>query len=105
MLNTLQERQGREASQLRGNRPAQTVLAQEQPLHLLQVAQIGGDGAGNIIAHHRGTGVVVGELSESITITQNSITRNWLLGIDLNGDGVTGNDPLDADTGPNRINI
>jgi hypothetical protein len=33
----------------------------------------------------------------------NSIDQNGVLGIDLIGDGVTPNDPLDADTGPNEL--
>ena len=37
------------------------------------------------------------------TVRGNSIHDNTFLGIDLSGDGVTPNDPLDADSGPNDL--
>lgn len=61
-------------------------------------------GESNLIAHNAGSGVAV--LSESTagnSIRGNSIYSNVGLGIDLNGDGVTTNDPGDADTGPNQL--
>jgi len=56
-------------------------------------------GAGNTIAFngHNGVQVVEGQGATGNTITQNSIFSNALLGIDLGGDGVTPNDPCDAD--------
>ena len=53
-----------------------------------------------------GDGVVVSEFGDSNSITSNSIYQNVGLGIDLNGDGPTPNDPDlddDADEGGNRL--
>lgn len=64
---------------------------------------IGGTAAGapNIIAFN-GTGVsVIGGIANSIL--SNSISRNTVLGIDLNGDGVTPNDGCDVDNGSNGL--
>jgi hypothetical protein len=65
---------------------------------------IGGLGAGNAIAFSGGFGVLLYD-SETTnnSIRGNSIFSNNYLGIDLNGDGVTTNDPGDADTGPNDL--
>ena len=61
----------------------------------------------NIISGNAGAGVLVG-LAASVHITENSISNNAELGIDLSatsgiGDGVTTNDPGDADAGPNAL--
>lgn len=69
---------------------------------------IGGPGAnqGNIIAHSAGggdVGVRVINFSTGNRIRRNSIYSNASLGIDLVGDGVTANDPLDVDGGPNAL--
>lgn len=77
---------------------------------------IGGDesGAGNVIAHNAGFGVVVladgGTPGVRNAIRGNAIFDNGLLdptrllGIDLIGfEGVTLNDSLDGDTGPNNL--
>lgn len=76
---------------------------------------IGGEGAGegNVIANNAGNGVTVG-INSSDVITGNAILANSIhdntgssepppygLGIDLGNDGVTPNDPLDGDSGPN----
>ncbi len=67
---------------------------------------IGGtsSGMGNIIAFSNGPGVALLDP----TTTQNAINRNAIfsnsqIGIDLNWDGVTGNDGCDADTGTNNV--
>ncbi len=65
--------------------------------------------AGNTIMQNGGDGIVLGPYSASpdvpqqITINRNSIHDNGELGIDLYPDGVTPNDPGDADTGANTL--
>lgn len=49
------------------------------------------------------TGVLVMETMGGNQISQNAIYDNGKLGIDLDNDGVTDNDDLDADTGPNGL--
>jgi len=67
--------------------------------------QIGPD---NTIAYNGGDGIAVWEdyindfNADGNLITQNSIYDNDSLGIDLQNDGVTFNDPGDPDTGPNE---
>jgi len=39
----------------------------------------------------------------SVTLTQNQIWSNDGLGLNLNADGVTANDPGDTDVGPNSL--
>lgn len=58
---------------------------------------------GNSIASNGGRGVLVTSNSYHNRIVGNSIHSNTALGIDLNGDGVTLNDPGDTDTGPNSL--
>jgi hypothetical protein len=71
-------------------------------------------GVGNVIAFNGGAGVVIGtDTANGYSPTQagtgnavlgNSVFGNAKLGIDLgNDDGVTPNDPNDADTGPNNF--
>ncbi|MBI3659973.1 hypothetical protein HY230_05820 [Candidatus Acetothermia bacterium] len=69
---------------------------------------IGGieSGAGNTIAYNGGPGVSVSVFNSSSTgnaILGNTIFSNKKLGIDLGRDGVTQNDTLDPDTGPNNL--
>lgn len=69
--------------------------------------QIGGlqAGEGNVIAYARLNGVAV-ESGERNSILGNRFFRNTKLGIDLgdiDSDGPTNNDPLDSDSGPNRL--
>jgi uncharacterized delta-60 repeat protein len=65
--------------------------------------KIGGiaHGEGNRIRYN-GKGVLVYDGIEN-PIRGNSITANTALGIDLSGDGVTPNDKLDPDGGPNEM--
>jgi hypothetical protein len=62
----------------------------------------------NTIANNGGNGVVVYEHfidnfnGDRNEITENSIYRNGLLGIDLDNDGITYNDPYDMDLGANE---
>ena len=57
----------------------------------------------NTIADNGGGVVVTGDGANGDTISANSIFGNGVLGIDLNDDGVTLNDPGDSDTGPNGL--
>jgi titin len=56
----------------------------------------------NVIAHNGLDGVIVAQ-GVNNAISRNSVFSNGGLGIDLGGDGVTLNDPGDADTGPNNL--
>jgi parallel beta-helix repeat protein len=58
---------------------------------------------GNTIAENGGTGVRVTGSGAGNTLSANRIFSNAGLGIDLGGDGVTPDDPLDADAGPNGL--
>jgi len=61
-------------------------------------------GAGNIIAFNYGGGITANfEADSGNSFLANSIFSNGWLGIDLNEDGVTPNDPLDWDDGPNGL--
>jgi len=69
---------------------------------------IGGpDGAGNIIANQNSVGITVIDAptksSRANRILANSIHSNGRGGIDLGDDGVSPNDALDADLGPNKL--
>ncbi len=61
--------------------------------------------SGNEIAFNEGSGVLLRDFGsatpQGIEITQNRIHDNGELGIDLGDDGLTPNDSLDADVGPN----
>ena len=59
---------------------------------------------GNIIANNGGLGIDMDPLvGEGVAILSNRIYENTGLGIDLSGDGITINDPLDTDFGPNSL--
>lgn len=70
-------------------------------------------GEGNMIAFNKANGIQVGgtitATATAYTIVGNSVFANIKLGIDLDnmrtitGDGVTANDSLDADSGPNSL--
>jgi hypothetical protein len=68
---------------------------------LIGIAAPGGPGANHIAYNLGGAIAVFGETHN--TIRGNSIHDNGSLGIDLNFNGPTVNDPLDADTGPNTL--
>jgi hypothetical protein len=63
------------------------------------------EGAANLIAGNRDEGwVILGQTANRNPILGNAMYDNGMLGIDLNWpDGVTLNDPGDADTGPNNL--
>ena len=66
-------------------------------------ATLGVPGAGlNTISANGGAGVAVTGTADA-RIRDDLITGNLGLGIDLGDDGVTPNDALDADTGPNEL--
>jgi uncharacterized repeat protein (TIGR01451 family) len=76
------------------------------PLATFGDVTIGGTepGAGNVIAFNTLAGVGIGENGTGGNVVlSNSIFSNGSLGIDLVRDGVTPNDPGDADTGPNNL--
>ncbi len=61
-------------------------------------------GPGNHIVGNGGAGVAItAEESYGTTVTRSEIYDNAGLGIDLGFDGVTVNDPGDADTGPSQL--
>ena len=65
---------------------------------------IADDREGNIIAYNNSVGIsVIGDASQGNSIRGNSIYSNGGLGIDLADDGVTMNDPADADLGPHGL--
>lgn len=86
-----------------GNRFGVTV--QSDPNGTPQAVVLGGvlPGEYNVIAHNVNMGVLVTGTASGVAIRGNSIHDNGALGIDLsgfgsNGDGVTPNDALDADS-------
>ncbi len=68
-------------------------------------ALIGGPapGAGNTIKFNGGAGIAITGNVHGVELARNSIHNNDGRGIDLGDDGVTGNDYLDSDTGPNGL--
>jgi len=66
---------------------------------------IGGLGAGeaNIIRGNVGNGIEVESSSDRVTIRGNQVYGNSGIGIDLDGNGPSANDPLDYDPGANRL--
>jgi hypothetical protein len=61
------------------------------------------DNRANTIAYNGGDGVHVAGTSRQVRVGFNRIFSNGGLEIDLGADGVTPNDPLDADAGPNGL--
>jgi len=57
----------------------------------------------NIIANNQDAGILVNDDATRVAILGNSIHDNVGLGIDLGGGGLTQNDPLDSDIGPNDL--
>ena len=73
-------------------------------------ATIGGEGPGegNVIAHNGAPsdsfyGGILASTSSPVTIRGNRIFANSVIGIDLDFDGVTPNDPFDSDSGTNGL--
>ena len=61
-------------------------------------------GTGNTIAFHSQNGIkFFSNAGAGVSVNQNEIYSNNLLGIDLDGDGITANDTDDADTGANDL--
>lgn len=60
---------------------------------------------GNTIQFNNSGGILVSDDEENLghTITHNRISKNYGLGIDLGNDGVSINDSLDEDSGPNGV--
>lgn len=62
------------------------------------------DDRANTIANNDGNGInVLDDGGTGNAFLGNSIYNNALLGIDLNNDGITTNDPQDIDNGPNKL--
>ncbi len=55
----------------------------------------------NVVAHNEGEGIVV--TSDRVALLRNALHDNGELGIDLGWDGLTPNDPGDADVGANQL--
>ena len=68
-----------------------------------QIFNIGSIEAPNTIGMNQREGIKIIQDCVAISIGPNSIYGNGDLGIDLGDDGVTPNDPLDVDTGPNEL--
>jgi len=60
-------------------------------------------GSGNVITNNGGAGINVADGSVDNALLGNQVYSNTGLAIDLNGDGVTTNDPNDVDTGANNL--
>jgi hypothetical protein len=73
-------------------------------IHESSGATIGGIGAGeaNVIAYNHGAGIDISSSGIQNTVRGNSIFGNGI-GIDLNENGPTANDPADADNGANHL--
>jgi CSLREA domain-containing protein len=103
---------GSKRTRILGNRigtgPLGTALSLGNDTQAISVLEsgkvtIGGGGlAANEISNN-GKGITVTGASARVRVSQNSIHDNGGLGIDLTDDGVTANDPDDADTGPNGL--
>lgn len=71
--------------------------------HLSFAAAAGNSLTGNVITLNGGEGVLVKGMASHNALRRNAIYANGGNGIDLAADGMTPNDPLDADRGPNEL--
>ena len=69
--------------------------------HFIGASAPAEDDGGNVIAFNAQNGINLASDANNVFISKNSIHSNGGIGIDLNGDGITGNDDDDSDSGAN----
>ena len=90
-----------------GNRLESNMIGGSASLGMIEGVRIIGGAANNVVTDndvsHSATGVLIGGTGQGNRVTANRIFANSVIGIDLDGDGVTANDAGDADAGANRL--